>query len=269
MKPVGSYFVEVKNVKIEKNKWKSHQFDKVAPLRYKDFDLSTPDHVTVDSELPSAYKDHPLKFSGLGYKDYKPSLTYRFDKKFQAFIANLDHTSTFADPFFVKLVADNVVGPYTYQVATKGILFNNITGFHIMAEVRLKRDLGDFYAIEFHYHQLSTHNMLVKYFYLFPVSVVIKSFVMMVLIFRTTRKIWRTNYEYNLWYKVGLENDMPRYLMQHRHRKMPEIFRKLSHLICIDDVLLWCSFIFFVVFWVFFSFQLFERKAFLESVAGL
>ena len=266
LRPITNNMIEIKNVELIRNRWGKHDFESVAPFRYKDYTLKTSEKVRISSKKPKDFRDYKFFFEGLGFNKTIPKLNYRFDPDFQSFIVDLDYNDQFADPFYIKIVGDNTVGPYTHKVSTKCLMYNTLTKFYVLAEVQLVRDMGDSYNIHFHYHQLSTHDMIKKYLYLFPVAVVIKSILMATLLYRSARKIWRTNYEYNLWYKIAIKNDLPEYLMRHRTRKMPDFLRRFKHLINIDDMLLWFSTIFFAVFWVYFCFQLLDKEDFMDTV---
>lgn len=268
LQPVYSNMIEIKNVKMIHNRWDKHDFESVSPFRYSilgDEAWDGEDFI-IDREKPPKFRNFKFEFEGIDGVESIPHLKYRFDENFKSFIADLDHRADLVDSYFIKLVGDNMIGPYTQQVSSKSLLYNNLTKFYVLAEVRLKRNIGDMYSIHFHYNQLSTHDMIKKYFYLFPSAVIIKSMIFIVLLFRSVRKIWRTNYEYNLWYKIGIQNELPEYLQMHRSRKKPEFIRRLKHLYSIDDVLLWSSTAFFCVFWVYFCFQLIDKKKFLASV---
>lgn len=256
LRPISNNFVEIQNVELVRNRWSQHDFESVVPFRYKEYSLKTDLQMNIVKDRPKQFRDFKFKFNGLAFpKDFQPTSEYRYSEHFKSFVAQIPNKYEFTDPFYIKLVGDNMMGPYTHRVSTKALLYNDITKFYVLAEVRLVRNIGDSYDINFHYHQLSTHDMVKKYFYLFPIAVFIKSIVLLILMLRSCRKIMRTSYEYDLWYKIGIENELPEYLMNHRKRKNPEFLRRLAVLINIDDVIIWISIVFFIVFWVYFCFQ--------------
>lgn len=92
------------------------------------------------------------------------------------------------------------------------------------------------------------YDLIKGQYYALPILMLVKAITLCAFLYRSWRKISRTNYEYNLWLRIGIENELPPYLKHHRRRMMPEFFRKMSNLIKVEDLLIWMSMVLYVLF---------------------
>jgi hypothetical protein len=255
--PLTDYIVRIKNVKLYENDPSKLSVFKIAKFNFLNHDnglLTAP----VEQGPNTGARDLRLNFTL-----YKPDILdpttpikiyYEFDpspyrayleKSGSSYYVRIPSNTSHTDPYFVKLVNDNLVGPETMEIEVVIPTYNNVSEDYAVFTSRLKRNDGDHFSSVIEYTQFPSADSALGPSYLMPLIFALKAILQLTVLFFLFSRVRHSLHEYNIWYKIEIENFLPAYLLHHRNRKNPELLRKLSSIISPNDILLLINFVIF------------------------
>ena len=147
-----------------------------------------------------------------GNVDITDSLVYETNSIDNLLYIYLDSKKDYTDTDWIKIVGDNLIGPYTTVIGVKTLFYDSENDYYFIAQIVFERNFGDFYSINFMFDQIVPLNfqgwkMIVLYIITFLKTVLVIIYTYS--IFHSARI---TNHEYNLWYQIGIKEELPEVL---------------------------------------------------------